>query len=207
MLFSSISFAFWRFMEILTLIPTMGMLSWFVHGYVDSNQLTPDYIVILFIVSVLACVWAIATIFGYHRTRHSAAFVGFIDLCFAGTFIGAVYQLRGIASQSCTTFSTSSFYFDLGVFGAYGNTYGLPYAADTNKTCAMLKACFAFGIMNVVFFFFTAFFAWMVHRGHRHEEIRVRKESHSRRHGHRSSGRRSSHRSHRSSTSRREPYV
>ncbi|KAB8298764.1 hypothetical protein EYC80_000939 [Monilinia laxa] len=77
-------FAFWRFAEIITLIPILGMLAFFVNIYASNNALTPNYILVLFIVSVLACAWAIATIFTYHRTRNNALFVSFIDLCFVG---------------------------------------------------------------------------------------------------------------------------
>ena len=34
-------FAFWRLLQIVTLIPTLGMLAWFVHIYTKANQLTP----------------------------------------------------------------------------------------------------------------------------------------------------------------------
>ena len=34
-------FAFWRILQITTLIPTLGMLAWFVHRYTEANQLTP----------------------------------------------------------------------------------------------------------------------------------------------------------------------
>jgi len=86
-------FAFWRFMEIITLIPTLGMLAYFVHIYDSHNALTPDYILVLFIVSVLAAAWAIATLFTYHRARSNALFVSFIDLCFVGALIAGVYEL------------------------------------------------------------------------------------------------------------------
>lgn len=61
-------------------IPTMGMLAYFVHGYASANILTPDYILILFIVSVLALAWAIFTLFSYHRSSANASFVSVIDL-------------------------------------------------------------------------------------------------------------------------------
>lgn len=61
-------------------IPTMGMLAYFVNGYVNANQLTPNYILILFIVSVLALAWAIFTLFSYHRSSSNALFVAIIDL-------------------------------------------------------------------------------------------------------------------------------
>lgn len=58
----------------------MGMLAYFVDGYVKANQLTPNYILILFIVSVLALAWAIFTLFSYHRSSSNALFVAIIDL-------------------------------------------------------------------------------------------------------------------------------
>src|SRR5438045_7648157 len=140
------------------------MLSWFVHGWITNNQLTPNYILVLFIVSVLGAVWAIATLFLWHRSRSNSAFVAFIDLCFVGAFIAGVYELRGIAGADCTNWGTASFSFNLGPFTFSGQGLGV----DVDKTCGMLKACFAFGIMNCIFFFITAIIAW---RHHGSEEI------------------------------------
>lgn len=152
---SGFFFIMFRLAEIITLIPIIGMLSWFVHGYVEQNALTPDFILVLFIVSVLACAWAIATLVAYARARHSALFVATVDLGFLGALIAGVVLLRGIADQDCVNFSAGSFYFDLGVLGYYGRNSNSEWSLHANKTCSMLKASFAFGIMNCVFFFFT----------------------------------------------------
>ncbi|RDL31011.1 Uncharacterized protein BP5553_09800 [Venustampulla echinocandica] len=200
-----IFFAFWRFMEIITLIPTLGMLSYFVHIYSTNNALTPNYILVLFIVSVLGAVWAVATLFTYHRARSNALFVSFVDLCFVGAFIAGVYELRGITGWNCSSVASSDTPFFSISFGS--NTFDLSgFHVRTDKTCAMLKASFAFGIMNCIFFFFTSFLAFWVGRGHSHDkkDSYVR-ETHYSRHGHRRSG---SHRSHHSSHSgRRHAYV
>jgi len=144
MSFSGFSFAFWRIMQILTLIPTLGMLAWFVHGFDQIQKLTPDPILVLFIVSVLGAAWTIGTLFLYARAKHSAGFVAFIDLLFVGAFIGAVYTLRGIADADCTHASRDgTFVSNFGDFTFSGPTFSL----DINKSCAMLKASFAFGIM------------------------------------------------------------
>jgi len=201
-------FAFWRFLEIITLIPTLGMLAWFVHQYAGNNALTPDYILVLFIVSVLAAAWAIATLFTYHRARSNAYFVSFIDLCFVGALIAGVYELRGISSANCSHVSTDHTYtggISFGSFGSIGGSiHGL--SLDINKDCAMLKACFAFGIMNCIFFAITSFLAFLFARrdAPARKETYIR-ETHVTRTGHRRSG---SHRSHRSSHSgRRRAYV
>lgn len=200
----TIGFVFWRFLEIITLIPTMGMLAYFVNGYVNANQLTPNYILILFIVSVLALAWAIFTLFSYHRSSSNALFVAIIDLGFVGAFIAAVYYLRFIAGANCTSIRGTSYDVDFGPFGTFN---GNGVDVDTNKTCAMLKACFAFGIMNCIFFFFTAVLAWF-HGDRVGKDTKYYRETHYSRRGHRrhsSSSRHGSRR--RSSHSHRRVYV
>ncbi|KFX88712.1 hypothetical protein O988_08929 [Pseudogymnoascus sp. VKM F-3808] len=185
-------FAFWRFSQIFTLIPAVGMLSWFIHLYVTANALTPDAILVLFIVVVLAVVWAIGTLFTYHRSKNNARFVALIDLAFVGAFIGGIYTLRGISGDNCTGLSNPQSYtatFTLLGSASFGG-YGIPLS----KTCAMLKASWALSIMNCLFFFFTSMLAFM-HGGHKEEVVVVKRESHSGRH-HRS--RRGSHGSGRS---------
>jgi uncharacterized membrane-anchored protein YitT (DUF2179 family) len=140
MSFSGFSFVFWRIMQILTLIPTLGMLAFFVALY-DPDIVTPRPILILFIVSVLGAAWTIGTLFLYSRAKHSAGFVAFIDLLFMGAFIGAVYELRGITDTSCSSFDRSRYYGDI-----FGSVL-VNHSPAPSKWCAMLKACFAFGIM------------------------------------------------------------
>jgi len=199
------SFWFWRLMEIITLIPVVGMLSYFVHAYTVSNSLTPTSILVLFIVAVLAAVWAIGTLFLYARAKHSAKFVAFVDLLFIGAFIGGVYCLRGISNQSCSNFTAGSFYIDLGPLGYIGRSSGNKWSFNTSKNCAMLKASFAFGIMNCIFFALTFLFALLVHHHHRDDRVVVKRETHSSRHTHRGHSSRSPRRSHHSS--RRSHYV
>lgn len=198
-------FTFWRILEIVTLIPTLGMLSYFVHQFQKANLLTPNYILVLFITSVLGAVWAIATLFRRKSTRRSAFFVSFIDLCFAGALIAGVYELRNIAKADCANFSNSQdFYVTLTSSGVSGNN---PFSFTVNKTCAMLKASFAFGIMNIIFFVFTAFLLLFMRRAEEKEVVvkeTYRRRSHDSRRGHSRSG--SGH--HRSSRdSRRQYYV
>jgi len=222
-------FLSWRIFEILILIPIMGMLAWFVHQYVKVNQLTPDYILVLFIVSVIALAWAIFTTIDYLRARHDALFVAFMDLAIVGGLIAGVYFLRGIAGANCTTGSASA-----------GNG-GFSVSVSTNKTCAMLKAAFALAIIAILAFFVTfvslshhrssfetstdfrtQLLALLVHRNHRNDDrVTVKREyrtsSHRGQHRSRSRDHRSSrdyamrpsggsHRSHHSS-SRRQYYV
>ena len=44
-------FSFFRVLEILTLVPTMGMLAYFVNIFNKANQLTPSYVLYVFVSS------------------------------------------------------------------------------------------------------------------------------------------------------------
>ena len=90
--------------------------------------------------------------------NESAHFVALIDLCFVGAFIAGVYELRHIANANCSSFElNSNFSVTLGFNGIDTTGNGDLFSGDVDKTCAMLKASFAFGIVNTIFFFFTAF--------------------------------------------------
>jgi hypothetical protein len=169
------------------------MLAWLIHVYVSNNALTPTYILVLFIVSVLGAGWTIYTLFSYHRSRTNAHFIAFIDLCFLGSLIGAVYQLRFISHQSCSAASSSAF---------WAISFP-PNSVSPEHTCNLLKASYAFGIMNCVLFVITAFFAFVMGRPKKDEKVVVREESHHSRHGHRRAASHRSHHSHRSDHSRR----
>lgn len=116
----------------------------------------------LFIVSTLAAVWAILTLFRRKSTQRSTLFVAFVDLCFVGAFIAGVYELRGIANANCSSISDNGpTYLSVGTNGVSGSS-GL--SASIKKECAMQKACFAFGIMNCIFFFITFLILLFMHR-------------------------------------------
>jgi hypothetical protein len=169
------------------------MLSYFVHGYNQNNLLTPTYILILFIVSVLGAAWAFFTLFSYHRSSSNSRFVGLVDLGFVGALIAGVYYLRFISGANCSHIVPGDSY-DVS-FGIFGSAHLNGFAVSVNKTCAMLKACFALGIMNIVFFFLTAVLA-LLHGDDADKRTRHRESSrHSHSHRRRSGSRHGSHRS------------
>ncbi|KAF4463832.1 hypothetical protein FALBO_9343 [Fusarium albosuccineum] len=190
-MFFALIFVFFRILQIVTLIPCMGMLAFFVDGFTKQNALTPDSILILFIVSVLALAWAIFTLFSYHRSSTNAHFVAFVDALFFGAFIAAVYYLRYVRYTDCVSIRRGE---DWDLSAGDVRVIGPSYDLVNNKPCSMLKACWAFGIMNIIFFFTTAVVAFM-HGGHmsaydRHYTSSRRSHSHhSSRHSHRSRSR------------------
>lgn len=161
------------------------MQAYFIQGFVSNQMLTPAYILTLFITSVLAFVWALDTTLRLGTTRRSALFVSFFDLCFIGAFIASIYELSGIANQSCSHFVRSPFMFTLGPFGVEGWVTDKPGAHEPNRNCNLLKTAFAFGIMNLAFFVFSMFFVHLVWHHDRHEArraLRRRSSRHSSRH-------------------------
>ena len=69
--------------------------------------------------------------------------VAFIDFLFIGAFIGGVVVLRGITNQDCGSFAAG-----VGTEGSYFNV-------NLNKQCAMYKASFALGIIDILAFAVT----------------------------------------------------
>lgn len=155
MALSGFLFICWRIFEIIFLLPPMGMTAWFVSGYVSNNELTPNFVLVLFITSVLALVWALATLFNYLRARHDALFVALVDLGFMGALIAAVVELRFIANANCGNYIADPSFYGLGAFGYQSWLSGNGWASNPNKTCSVLKASFAFGIMDIIAFFIT----------------------------------------------------
>ncbi|GJN86205.1 hypothetical protein PLIIFM63780_009784 [Purpureocillium lilacinum] len=149
-MFFALIFVCTRISQIVTLIPMMGMLAWFINIFVSHNALTPDPILILFITSVLALAWAVFTLFSYHRSSANARLVSLVDMGIFGTLIAGVYLLRGIADADCSDDPSQS--------RLWTNRVAVPAVVDwqPNKPCAMLKASWAFAIMNIIFFFTTA---------------------------------------------------
>lgn len=147
MAISGFLFLSWRIFEIITLVPIVGMLGWFVAQFNNANALTPTYILVLFIVSVLALAWTFFTTINYLRARHDAMFVAMVDLGFVGALIGGVVVMRFIAKANCSSAS-----FGLLIDGVPGNSY---FNINVNKTCAMLKASFALAIIDILAFFVT----------------------------------------------------
>jgi len=141
-------FTLLRILEILTLIPIWGILAYFVSKHPSIENTAFSDILCLFIVAILATVWAIATISLFYR-RHLPIWAAIIDLCFFGVLIAGVALLAPfIPNADC-----------VGIDWGYGYTNGY-----WSRDCSMYKAAYALGIMNIIMFFFTAVLAAWIWR-------------------------------------------
>ena len=98
----------------------------------------------------------------HDSTKRSAHFVAFIDLCFVGALIAGVYELKNVDKVNCVAISGG-----VNIVGNVITGFDInytPFNITAFKTCALLKASFALGIINIIFFFATFVLAWMMYR-------------------------------------------
>jgi Membrane-associating domain len=137
-------FTILRVLQILTLIPIWGLLAYFV----DKYAYEPDWLLCLFVVSILATIWAIGSLLTLYR-RHVPVYVAVIDLIFFGLLIAGVVLL----APRVTNTDCMGMYGNLGSGGWYWG-----------KECSMYKAAYALGILNIIMFFITSLLAAWIWR-------------------------------------------
>jgi H+/Cl- antiporter ClcA len=144
-------FTLFRILEVLTLIPVWGMLAYFVNKYQPATP--PEQILFLFVVALLASVWAFLTMIVFHRAGWMPLYVAVVDLCFFGVLVGAVVVLAPwVRDTNCISWN-----------GFFFNDAGWsPGVLRTDKECAMLKASWGLGIADIILFFLTAVAAWVI---------------------------------------------
>jgi len=156
---SSIIFTLCRILQILLLLPMVGMLGYFMHPYVQSNSDAPTWLLFMFIISILACAWCLITLFQFHTSYIHSLFVLVIDIAFFACFIAGVVLMDFVKGWNCVSASVP-----VGVqVGDHGWSGGNDWSLRAKRTCTMLKVSWVFGIINIILFFLTAVFALQLH--------------------------------------------
>lgn len=152
-----------RVLEIVVAIPIIGMLAFFVDPYVKNHQTVPDSLLTLFIVSILACAWAMLSFYQFHRYRNiSGPFIAIVDICFVGAFIAGIYMNRSISNANCSSVSVP-----VGIQVGHNNySGGSEWGANFDKHCAMFKASWILAIIDCVLFFVTCVLSWTLYRSY-----------------------------------------
>jgi hypothetical protein len=138
-------FVAFRLAEMVFLIPVLGMLSSIVHGYVTHNEIAPSYVLVLFIVIVIASVWAFFTMLFYGITKRNGHFVALLDLMIFGALIGGVVVLGPVKDLSCGSPNLRSPMYLLSG----------PFVYQFSNYCNLLKASFGISILLIILFFTT----------------------------------------------------
>jgi len=152
-----------RVLEIIVAIPIIGMLGWFVDPYVKNKQTVPDSLLTLFIVSILACAWAMVTLYQFHRYRSmSGPFIAVVDIAFVGAWIAGIVLNRGISDANCSSVNVPVGF----QFGDHSYSGGNSWGASFNRPCAMFKASWILAIIDCVLFFITCVLSWTLYRSY-----------------------------------------
>ncbi|KJZ79470.1 hypothetical protein HIM_00939 [Hirsutella minnesotensis 3608] len=130
-----------RLAQVCTLVPLMGMLSWFVDNLEAFDEECvggPDGVLVLFLASVCAVSWCLSTMVCYYRSSANACFVAFVDAIVFGTLIASVFMLRHVPHAHCHILAADH------------------WSRLLSTMCVVLKASWALAILNIVLFFVTA---------------------------------------------------
>ncbi|KAF8442741.1 hypothetical protein BGX38DRAFT_1067915, partial [Terfezia claveryi] len=162
-------FPFVRALQLLTLIPIWGMLAWFVHQYDKNSQSTPAEILVLFIASLAGTAWALVSFFQFHHSIGLSLLVFVMDMVILGGLIAGVVFLRSVRNQDCTVVSVPITV----TWGDHSSSWdnGRGWDISFKKSCMMLKAAWALGIVDCVLFFISALLALFIYR--RNERVVV----------------------------------
>jgi len=156
---SSVIFTLVRVLQILLLLPMVGMLGYFMHPYVQANQTASTWLLLMFIISVIGCAWCLLTLFQFHRSYIHSLVVLVVDIVFFACFIAGVVLMDFVKNWNCVSGSAP-----VGVqLGDNNYSAGNNWSLHVKKTCTMLKVTWVFGIINIILFFVTAVFAWQLH--------------------------------------------
>lgn len=172
MAISKVLFPIIRAIQLLALIPTWGMLAWFVHQYDRDNQPIPAEILVLFIASLVGTAWALVSFFQFHHSIGISILVFVMDMIILGGLIAGVVLLRGVRNQNCNSLSVP-------ISITWGDHYwswnnGNGWNISIKRSCMMLKGAWALGILNSALFFISALLALFIYRSN--ERVAVREK-------------------------------
>lgn len=166
-----------RILQFLSITVMWGILAYFVNVYNSAGLKTPDGVMLLFIVGILASIWTISTLILYQRANVVPLWVVFWDVVAMALFIAGVVLIGNVTDANCVAYygswekttwyrqsytSTSTpddpaakiIMGDMDSNTQYQQTNNGPLMY--NKPCSLLKAAFGLAIANIILFFFTA---------------------------------------------------
>lgn len=145
-------FTFLRLLQLLSLIPIWSLLAVFVSR--SQPDTPPQTILFLFIVAILATVWAAGTLLMYRRMLWTPLTVAVMDFVFFALLVAGVVLLAPVVRWAqCMGWEGT-------VVGGVWRV-GVQY----DKSCLMLKSAWGLGILDVVLFFGSTLAAWAVWHG------------------------------------------
>ena len=177
-------FSIIRVIQVVTLIPTWGILAWFIHQFNLTGTSPPDSVLVLFIATLVGTAWALASSLAVHlrRPHYLHIIIFFVDVTILVALIAGVVTLFRVHGHDYAPlgveFETLPFVMvtpsdwngDFDVYTGYAEFYSW-----IRRRFLMLRSVWALAILNCVLWFFSALLALVIHR--RNERIAVHERS------------------------------
>lgn len=167
------AYTVFRVLQVLALLPAWAMMAALVAAY--SNNSVPSGIMALFIVTLLAWVWAFCILILWLRARNTALWIAFWDVVAMGILITGVAMAANLVTEQCSDVNQD--FFIISPDGTQTlqtqnpNDPNDPLTGGSNggtNRCALLQGAWALAIANIVFFFVTAILSLVIWRENRY---------------------------------------
>ncbi|TGZ76327.1 hypothetical protein EX30DRAFT_324836, partial [Ascodesmis nigricans] len=158
-----------RVLQVLTLIPAWALMAAIIDWY-NNKVKTPGGVMALFIITLIASVWAFCILLAVLRARNTALWITFWDLVAMGALIAAVATTANIANYECTAAPTTSETVYITPEGQRISRQNIAILNDEDDEelwnhpdyCNLLKAAWGLAIANIIMFFVTAILAGVI---------------------------------------------
>lgn len=173
-----------RVLQILTLIPAWALMAAVVHWYNSNTIGTPGGILCLFIVTLLASVWAFCILIATLRAGNTSLSIAFTDIVAMAALIAAVATTAKIANYQCNAAAvTRTVYFTSNGQRVPVENLNDGDGDDANDIwnypdyCNLIKGAWALAIVNIIMFFITAILSAVISRQNDEETIIIEERS------------------------------
>jgi hypothetical protein len=163
-----------RVLQILTLIPAWALIAAIVHWYNSNTVGAPGGVLCLFIVTLLASVWAFCILVATQRAGNTSLSIAFTDVIAMAALIAAVATTSNIANYECNTVAVNT---QMVYITSTGERITMDDVAvdnrDRSKTddiwdhpdyCNLIKGAWGLAIANIIMFFITAILSVVICR-------------------------------------------
>ncbi|KAI5838814.1 hypothetical protein DFP73DRAFT_247578 [Morchella snyderi] len=176
-----------RVFQILTLIACWGILAALVNVYSSNGAAAPAGVLCLFIVALLASIWAFCVVVTQARARNTAFWMTAGDVILLAALIAGVVLIANIISSRCNALQQQQIVYTTSADGTkvYTTAAATPVVgADSNTVdpvwhghnCDLAKAAMGLGIANIILFFISAVLAALVVVQNRKEDEELVRE-------------------------------
>jgi len=182
-----------RVFQVLTLIPAWAILAAVMGDYGNTNAKTPGEIQFLFVVTLLASVWAFCILITYLRAKNTALWMTFFDVVAMALLIASVVVISDIANAECVavevdrvtntqTPNNSNTNDNWNPDQKWWNTKRLAKRVEDDgvytyrQHCGNIRAAWGLAIANIILFLISAILTVVIYKGNQGNQQPVIRE-------------------------------